>query len=357
METTETTATGQEQTTNVANATSTEAKAPEREERGALEVAEESSSDKPQTMRSALRAAMKGAKDEPKATTVTEPAKAATATTTTPTPQAEPILPPQDLNAEERAAWSKLSPEMQKYISRRSHETTSAFSRRMQQLTEREKEISELESVAPYREHYAKRGVKVADVVRRAVAWDQAFEKDPINTAKEYLATYGIDPSELVGEGAPANARSEAVQQQSNYMTREDFERFQQEQKQAVALQSRFEALNSWMSSKPLFKDPGTAAQLEEAMKPLVSGFLASDPSANVQEILDKAYNYVTTADPRFSELVKALNAKESAARATAEAEKAATAAKTITGGPSGSTPRRNLNMRDELELRLKGAF
>lgn len=356
METTETKPTGEVQSTNVATATSSEPKAPERVELGALERAEEASSDKPQTMRAALRAAMKPQKDEPKAQTVTEPVRAdATATTTTPTPPAEPILPPQDLNAEERAAWSKLSPEMQKYISRRSHETTSAFSRRMQQLTEREREFSELEALAPYREHYAKRGVKAADVVRRAVAWDQAFEKDPINTAKEYLATYGIDPAELVGEGAPANARSEA--QQANYMTRDEFERIQNEQKQAAALQSRFEALNSWMSSKPLFKDPGTAAQLEEAMKPLVSGFLASDPSANVQEILDKAYNYVTTADPRFSELVKALNAKESAARAAAEADKAATAAKTITGGPSGTTPRRNLNMRDELELRLKGAF
>ena len=48
--------------------------------------------------------------------------------------EAEAILPPSSLNAEERAVWDSLPLQAQRFLSRRAHETTADYNRRMQEL-------------------------------------------------------------------------------------------------------------------------------------------------------------------------------------------------------------------------------
>lgn len=307
------------------------------------------------SMRAELREHLRKGAEKPKAEPKEQP-KAA--------PQAaafEPILPPPSLNAEERAAWDTLTPEMKKFVSRRAHETQSDYTRKMQELTAKEREYPELDQLKPVREEYARQGIKLTDVVHRSVAWDKALKADPINAAREFLSTYGIDPSELLEAN---QGQAQAPQQQAqagNYLTREELQELLQQQQQRAVQQSYMQTamseLETFRKSKPLFRDAGTAEQLENTMRPIVAGLKAENPSRPVREILEEAYSYVTSGNPQFAELVKQFSAREAAEKASAEAQKAMSASRSISGGPGSGTPKRNLTQREELMLRFKGAL
>jgi len=351
--------------------TGADAVAPTREMRAVEPKERETKETKELSLRKTLKAKFNEKEAaKPESSTTTAPQAATTGQVTQKSAAtAAAILPPADMSAEEKAVFSNLqanpTPEnvakLQSYISRRAYEQRSDYTRKTMELAEREKGIGDILGVVePVRDAYAKKGIAVPDLVRRAIAWDASFEKDRLGTAREFLDSYGIDPSELM------DMPGQQYQQepQGNYLTREEAEAladervqraFEMNQQQSLAAENHNTVL-SFLESKPLFKDPGTAAQLENAMAPIVKAFRDSNPHRPVKEILDQAYDYVTKGDPTFSGLASQLNAKQDAERMQAEADKARAAGRSITGGPGSGTPKvKSKNMREALQRHFNG--
>jgi len=274
--------------------------------------------------------------------------------------QATMIAPPADMNAAEKQAFSKLTPEMQQYLSRRSYEQRADYSRKTMEASAKEKELSDIYSVVTpaLRDEYARQGIAVPDLVRRAVAWDKAFKTDRLGTAMEYLEAYGIHPSELL-DGQHQNGYQ---QESPEYLTREEAEaladeriakQFEQMQQSSI-VENNYNVVQGFIQSKPLFKDIGTAAQLEAEMAPIVVGLRQSNPSAPVQEILETAYNYVTKGHPTFSALASQQSARSDSERLHAEAQKAKEASRSISGGPGTGSPKVKIkDSRESLRYHL----
>lgn len=326
---------------------------------------ESSSDDKPerkQSLRANLRSNLRQKDSETEAARPS--GQVATVTTATPGTSTqedfEPVLPPPDMNAQERAQWDSLSREAQKYLSRRAYEMRSSFTRKTQEIGQREKELSSVyEVVTPIQEEYARKGVSVADIVRRSVAWDKAFQSNPVEAAREYLEAYGIDPSELMQvQSHQSQSQSqfdpESVREQIRQEMMQEFQRREQEQ----TTHNNYNLVQQFIASKPLFRDPGTAEQLEAEMAPIVAGLKQSNPNLPAHEALERAYNYVTKGHPQFSSLQQKLEAKAEAEKAKAEAQKAMQASRSISGGPGSGSPQRKIkDIRENLRLRYRGAL
>ena len=271
------------------------------------------------------------------------------------TPVADPIVAPASMNAQEKAAFMRLTPEMQQYVSRRDYETRSDYKRQTYALSEAQREIADISNVITpqVRQEYAREGIAVPQLVERAIAWDKSFKTNKNATALEYLQAYGVDLNELYQH------QQGAVQEQPQYLTKEDVERtiaeqqrqfIEQQQQSQVAYQNQ-SAVQSFLGSKPVFRDPGTAQQIEEAMAPIVAGLHAANPHRPAVEKLEEAYNYVMKGHPVFS----GLSAKQEADRKEAEAQKARFASRSISGSPGSGTPKIKANLRDNLRRRFSG--
>lgn len=292
------------------------------------------------SLRSALKAAFESpSPKEEKVAPATQAEKAAESST--PKAGFAPVAPPADMRPEEIETFNKLSPELQQYVSRRAYETRSEFKRQTEALREREKSISGLMGeIAPYREQYAKDGISEVDIVRRSLAWDRAFRADPAKAAREYLAAWGVDPQELVGQAQNQQQMTPAIDESTiesiaERKARELFERQNQERSTYAAA----EALKSFWAEKPLLKDPGTASQIEAAMAPIVEGLSRNSPGSSPREILETAYNYVTRGNPRFAELQSKLDGAAEAEKARSSAIAAQNASRSVSGGPGVGTP------------------
>lgn len=254
-----------------------------------------------------------------------------------------PILAPDDMSEAEREAFAKLTPEMQAYLSRRRHDWRTDYRRQTDELRKQSSSISGiLEELTPHREEFARQGISERDIIRRSLAWDRRLKEDPISGAREYLAAYGIDPSELIGDGqnqatsAQAPAFDEAtIESIAERKLREHTERQEREQYTHRAAT----AIQSFTASKPLFQDPTTAEQLVAAMAPIAEALTKQNPGSDPQQILETAYNYVTRGDPRFSELTSRFEAAKQAQATRAEATAALSASRSISGGPGTGTP------------------
>lgn len=315
------------------------------------EPQQQKAADEPKrTLRAELRSALRS-KDDTKVEADRRP-EAAKAESAQPEP-VEPILPPADMSAEEKAEFAKLTPAAQRYISRRAYQTRNDYTQKTMQLSAKEREIEQLAGVnlGGIREEYAKHGIPLPTVIENAVAWDRAFRANPKAAALEYLQSWGINPGDL-SDAAPAQ------QQQSIAPT--DVERIVQERLEAehqkVAVQNNYQTVESFKKSKPLFKDPGTAAQLEAAMDPFVRVAVMQNPNRPAQEILEEAYSKVITSDPQIRDLQQKIDGRAAADKARAEAEAAMQASRSVSGGPGSGTPSiKTKNLREALRLGIQG--
>ena len=280
------------------------------------------------------------------------------------TAQHIPLAPPADMNKEEREAFLNPTPQnshiLQGYLNRRAYETRSDYSRKMQEVEAMRKETASLmDTVKRYEEEYAKDGISMTDVARRSIAWDKAMQANPVETALDWLNSYGLSLQDLY--------QHTQYQQQATppqYLTREEAERiaeerFQQaqeeQQKKAVELFNQ-RVVESFMSSKPLFRDPETAMQLESEMAPVVQALTATGRYSSPDQVLEMAYNYVINGNPTFSGLVQKMAAKPVIEQQQQMAQKAKAAAKSISGSAGSGTPRiQARDLRDNLRRRMVG--
>ncbi len=276
----------------------------------------------------------------------------------------EPIAPPADLKKELVEEFNKLPPNLQKWISQRSYEYRSDYGRQTQELRAiQDRYRAYDEALKPYEQEYVRKGINPADVVRRSIAWDNFFNENPLEAAKQWLTSYGIDPSELMqGEQQPQQNQQYLTQEQAAQIAEERAqqlieERFNRiEQERYIADASN--VINSFIGSKPLFKDPGTAVQVEEAMAPILQALRAAEPQAPIQDLLETAYAVATTRNPQLAQLVQRLNATTEVERVKENALKAQHASRSIAGSPgSGSPSTKPKTISEELRMRFSGAL
>ena len=272
-----------------------------------------------------------------------------------------PLAPPADMNAVEKDAFLNPTPAnahvLQSYLNRRAYETRSDYSRKMQEVEKLKQQTSGLyDTIKQYEDDYARQGISIADVTRRAVAWDKAMQADPVNTALDWLNSYGVDINQLTNQ--------QYEQPQPQYLTREEAERIAEERIQSIQAEQQKSAVdyynqqvvNSFMNNKPLFRDPETAAQLEAEMAPVVQALTSTGRYSSPEQVLETAYNYVVNGNPTFSGLVSKMTAKPAIQQQQQVVEKAKKAAKSISGTAGSGTPRvTSNNLRDNLRRRFSG--
>lgn len=277
-------------------------------------------------------------------------------------PEQPMMVPPADMNAAEKDAFLNPTPAnahiLQSYLNRRAYETRSDYSRKMQEVEQLKKQASGLyETIKQYEDEYARDGISLGDVAKRAIAWDKAMLNNPVQTALDWLDSYGINVNDLVNH-------QPQQQQPAQYLTKEEAERIAEERYKSLYADQERKALeyynqqvvNSFMSSKPLFKDPETASQLEAEMAPVVQALNATGRYSSPEQVLETAYNYVVNGNPTFSSLVSKMAAGPAIQQQQATVQKAKQAAKSISGSTGSGTPRVvNKDLRDNLRRRLAG--
>lgn len=273
------------------------------------------------------------------------------------------LLPPADMRKEEKEAFLNPTPEnahiLQSYLNRRAYETRADYSRKMAEVEELRKNTSSVyDTIKQYEQDYAKQGISLGDIAKRSIAWDRAMQNNPVETAREWLESYGLSVDDLAGQYQQQQA---PVQ---NYLTREDAERIAEERVQSLMQQQEQKAVEyynqrvveSFMNSKPVFRDPETAAQIEADMSPVVQALTGTGRYSSPEEILETAYNYVINGNPAYSSLVSKMAAKPVIQEQKAAVEKAKAASKSISGSAGSGTPRiQTKNIRDNLRRRLHG--
>ena len=285
-------------------------------------------------------------------------------------PERVPVVPPADMNKWEKEAFLNPTAEnshiLQQYMNRRAYETRTDYQRKMQEVEQLRQQTSGIyDVVKQYENDYAKQGISVADITKRSIAWDRAMHNDPINTAREWLQAYGIQPEELIDSQFQGSQNQQHQQQQQpQYLTREEAERIADERLQRDRAESQQNAVayyneqivQSFVAEKPLFRDPETASQLEAEMAPIVSALTNTGRYSSPKEILETAYAYVVNGNPTFSSIHQAMTAKPVIEQKQAAAQKARAASRSISGSAGSGTPRISTkDMRDNLLRRMSG--
>jgi hypothetical protein len=267
------------------------------------------------------------------------------------------------MNAVEKEAFLNPTPAnahiLQSYLNRRAYETRSDYSKKMQEVEQLKKQTAGLyDSIKQYEDEYAKDGIAITDVARRAIAWDKSMQNNPIETAIDWLDSYGLNLQDL------ANYHQQQPYQAPEYLTREDAERIAEERYQVIQSEQQKKAIeyynqqvvNSFMSNKPLFRDPETASQLEAEMAPVVQALNATGRYTSPEQVLETAYNYVVNGNPTFSGLNQKMTAKPVIEQQQQAVAKAKQAAKSISGSAGSGSPRIVAkNLRDNLQRRMGG--
>ena len=288
------------------------------------------------------------------------------------------LVPPADMNAAEKEAYLNPTPQnahvLQQYMNRRAYEYRSDYQRKMQEVEDLKKQTSGVyDTLKQYENDYAKQGISVADIAKRSIAWDKAMQSSPVQTALEWLDSYGLTLQDLINQqSAPQYNQGYLTPQDGNqyqsYLTKEEAERIAEEKLQAKLeeIESKRNqdaiayynerAVESFVATKPLFKDPETASQLEAEMAPIVQALSSTGKYSSPEEILETAYNYVVAGNPTFSSLNSALTAKPRIEKQAAEAKKAQAASTSISGSAGSGTPRLQVkDLRDNLRRRMSG--
>ena len=282
-----------------------------------------------------------------------------------------PLVPPADMNKLEKEAFLNPTAEnshiLQQYMNRRAYETRTDYQRKMQEVEElRKKTSSVYDVIKEYEDDYAKRGIDLSTIAKKSVLWDRSMQSNPVETALEWLDSYGLSLEDLKAGVQPQGEFQ--TQQSANYLTREQaeriaeekalalFEQQQEEQKQSAVAYYNERVVQSFVAAKPLFRDPETASQLEAEMAPIVSALSSTGKYSSPEEILETAYNYVVAGNPTFSSLQSAMTARPVVEQKQAVAQKAKAASKTISGSAGSGTPRTEIrNLRDNLRRRFGG--
>ena len=113
-----------------------------------------------------------------------------------------PVVPPADMNKAEKEAFLNPTPAnahiLQQYMNRRAYELRSDHQRHMVEIEQMKNQTSSvLDTIKQYEADYARQGISLGDIAKRSIAWDQAMKTNPVQTALEWLDSYGLNLEDL----------------------------------------------------------------------------------------------------------------------------------------------------------------
>lgn len=270
----------------------------------------------------------------------------------------EIIAPPGEMDEEGKKAFAQLPPGLKKFFSKRYHELRSDHTRKTQEASEIRKRYAALdEAVGQYADEYAREGIDVPTLVKRAIAWDRLQKQDPIEWARQTLAAAGVDPSELV-EGAqpqsqhyaPQSPRDPRMDQVLGYIQNQEAKR------QAEAIEQINQVVARFIQDKPFFKDPGTASRIEELMAPKIEALTIENPNASHLDRLEIAYKRVINENDDLRALAEQAEQRKKLQQEAAHSQRAFNAAASVTGGPGvGSPSYKPASLREAVALAMDG--
>lgn len=269
----------------------------------------------------------------------------------------ETIIPPASMTEEEKAAFRQASPALQKFLSRREYETRSHLTQATQSLSQKEKEASDILSVVTpeIRQKFTRDGIAIPDLIRRSIAWDERV-KEGIDGALEFLEAHGYKAEQLANYKTQPEQPQYLTKEEALELAREEFKQQHELTQQSALAQEKATALMSFIDSKPIFKgDPGTAAQVENAVAEEIEYLQFKGYQASTAQLLETAYQRAIANNPALSSLrpqVQEPTAKREDINQQMERVRSAKAASRSANGSLGSgTPvHKSNNLRESLE-------
>lgn len=268
----------------------------------------------------------------------------------------ELIVAPGDLDDDAKKTFETLPIEHKRFISKRYHDLRSDYSRKTTELANERKAIEAIKSAVDEGtlNELQREGVGLHDLVRRSVAWRKLERQDPREAARQYLEAVGVDLSELAEDHTPRAQSQLPPELMSELMESRKFREQFARQQEAEKLESANSNVASWMKDKPLFRDPGTAAEIEAEMVPIVKALKQENPTAQPADLLERAYNYVANGNPRFRQVLEQADKRRQLEQQTASATRAR-AGSDLVGGPGGSPTTKPRGLRAIIEAAMDG--
>ena len=265
-----------------------------------------------------------------------------------PVVEPEAILPPAELDEEAKKEFEQLSPALKKSFSKRFYDMRRDYTQKTMELAQHRNRFQQLEQVTQaHAGRLARKGIRVEDAINNALAWDHFVEQEGANAALQWLEKHGYDPEELIeardGGEAYSGRRQQAQLPPEVQREIEESRQFRQQlmqQQQSQTVGQIYSTIESFKASKPIFKDPSTAEQVEQAMTPIVKGLRESSPNTPHGELLERAYNYVVNGDERFRNLVNGAEKRKQIEAERDRSFRATRAASSVAGnGPGSGSP------------------
>jgi len=261
--------------------------------------------------------------------------------------QPEIILAPAEFDEKAKKEFEGLPPEIKRTVSKRFYDMRRDYTAKTMELAQHRAKYQQLEQVSKAHEgRLARKGVSVEQAISNALAWDHFVEEQGANAALQWLEKHGFDPEELI-EARDGGQAYSGRQQQAQIPTEiqrelEESRQFRQmfaQQAQGQMVAQVHSTLDQFRASKPIFRDPSTAEQIESAMTPIVKGLRSANPTASHGELLERAYNYVVNGDERFRNLVNGAEKRRTIEAQRDHSQRAIRAASSVgsTGPGSGS--------------------
>lgn len=256
--------------------------------------------------------------------TISKPVDAGSATPSEPPLAAPPALQaPVSWAPDAKAAFATLAPAVQAAIAKREAEVDQGF-----------KVLQDYKGLDEFTPLIKQAGTTHAEVIKRAVSWENALKSDPVGALRHAASVYGVDLAALAG------GQAQNYQQRQQPAAQPAFDPRMIDQKVSEAIQRR----DLETAIETFSKDP--ANKYYDQAKPVMASLLASGQANDLKD----AYQKAIWAIPDIrSELIKEQAAEAEKARAeeaekakkAAAADQARRASKSISGssGPGASRP------------------
>lgn len=246
--------------------------------------------------------------------------------------------PPRSWSDEMKAKWAAVPPDVRSYIAQRETEAHQAITRAGQERGAFEPVRAVIEQ---HRDVFERAEMAPEQGIGAMLAIERMLQQNPVAAIEEIAKAYGVDLSGAKAAQTPAAAELAALRQQVARLSS------QQSARRDGELLATVDGLNRTIAD--FSSDKAHWEEVEETIIGLIPGIRANHPGLAPREILAKAYEEATWANPRT----------RSKAR-LAEERKRAADAKRVSGinvrsGPAARRPKSQEDILEEIALKAYG--
>lgn len=281
-----------------------------------------------------------------------KPADDAAPTEPPSSPEAAPdSAPSQDSDFMAPASWSadakedfyKLPLNLQEQVAKRELELRRHLSTKGEELKRQQERYADLDAVIERNAaRWDAQGVTPDQIFKNAIAWEEAFRANPLESWIETGRNFGIDVDAYLGKQSPQ------TQQQTNQVPTEFLSRFESLEQELESfkassqqsVESQFVSqVDRWSTEKAedgARKRPFAEAVISE-MEAILPTIMQRFPQGDLTSWLDKSYEVACTMSDDVKIKMKAQAAKQTitdAQRRVSEAKRAATGLSHSASGP-----------------------